>query len=780
MMKAASIPRFSLFLFPFWTVLFVGMTQTSFADEESCFGKLKLVHEINCSDCAPDAEFPKGCSSVENLLGKSCRVLRPNDETTQFFGYKIGEKKNLKPGSAYVLRVEYPEDVSRSMFIHNGGSETVSGFATGQACGDVVTGRYVNHNPESLKYPLSKKFESWNGLFFLHDRFCELERPRGAGDRPRLPEDGFWVQISNTYAQLDPLSAGAAVRFIRLYEVLEPEKLALEIHYPPENLPKRYIFWREEMADGVIDSAYKKQDSEKRGVENAVDWYRYKILWGRAMGVNAFCKDLLEFGHNQGWNSDAYGGNGWVFEPAYNTLWDDLTELCAEYKVPMIPYYEYCGSMGGDKSKSLGFQRRAVRLEGKGPYTHIWWSEKGNVDLSDPETLADFEKILDCTVLKYKGKVEIPGIWLRQRVSQTPVSFNERNLQDFAKDANEGKTVSREELKKDSNLRNVYYSWWFGKRREFLEGIASFLREKWSPNSFVLYTADGGEPGCSLRWQEVGKGKKDSWKYKTAIVNDDPETWERIANGNPMYEKRFAKPVTLQEVLDGNMYDSALAAWQENWGGWEVNHALPPADPENLKNSPNVMFSYTIHRTYSASNPETMERHRTGAGLACVRHFPLNENELNVRDADGKEFEPAGYFVADVERAGAFCVIPEVRAVAFGDPTRLGYLTANTFQHGFPEAVRAFNSAYLALPALPSELIQQAKYGKEYVRKIETPKNGTYYAVCSLEFTASDVRADGLKPGVLTDCVTGETFRVPKDGSVVIPMRPMSLRSFRQ
>lgn len=747
------------------------------ASEPAVFGKLKLVQEIDCGTVPPDAEFPEKCSVAETVLNRTCRTIHPNDATTQYFAYRVGQGKGLISGKAYVLWVEFPEDASRSFFIQNGGNETVSGLATGQACGDVAVGRYVNHNPESLRYPLSGKMERWAGLFFLHDRFCELQRPRGTGDRPRLPEDGFWVQISNSYAQLDPLSHGAAVGRIRLYEVLEPEKLALSIPYPPANLPKRYLFWREEMADGVIDSAYKKNEPEKRGLNDPLDWYRGKIRWAKAMGVNVFCKDLLEFGHNQGWNSDAYGGNGWVFEPALNTLWEDLVALCAENEMPILPYYEYCGSLGGKKELSLGFQKRAVRLAGKGPYTHIWWSEKGNVDLSDPETATDFKKILDCTVTRYEKKADFIGIWLRQRVSQTPVSFNERNLKDFASEANEGKAVTREELKADAALHERYCQWWFGKRRAFLEEIASDLRGNGHSDRFLLCTTDGGEPGCSLRWQEVGKGKKDSWKFKTAVVTDDFLTWEKILSENPLYEKRFVKPAPIEEVLAGNYYDSALRAWPENWGGWEVNHALPPADPENLKESPDVMFSYSIHRTYSASNVETMDRYRTKAGLTCVHHYPLNENEMNVKGADGKEFEPTGYFVADVERAGAFCVMPEVRAMAFGDPTRIGALTANSWQRGFPEVVRAFNAAYLALPALPSELIQAEKYGQEYVRRIATPRNGTWYAVCSLSWKSAQVRIDGLPDGTLTDCVTGEAFSV-RDGSVTIPFTPMSLRSF--
>ena len=61
-----------------------------------------------------------------------------------------------------------------------------------------------------------------------------------------------------------------------------------------------------------------------------------------------------------------------------------------------------------------------------------------------------------------------------------------------------------------------------------------------------------------------------------------------------------------------------------------------------------------------------------------------------------------GYFVADIERAGPFCMMAEALAMANGDPTMIGYLVGSNYGRGFPGYVRDFNANFLALPALPS------------------------------------------------------------------------------
>lgn len=764
-------------------LIFCILTASARAETPKMFGNLRLVQEIDCGQQPAEgvfADFPQNASQTADILGKKCRILPPSDDTSKYMAYRVGKGCGLVPGKAYVLCVEYPEDAGRAMFIHNGGNEAVTGFATGQALGDVLMGRYVNHNPESLKYPLSGKFEQWTSLFFLHDRFPELQRPRGPGERKLLPEDGFWVIISQSYKYLDPLSAGVAVSRIRLYEVTEPEKMVLAINYPPAELPRRHIFWREEMADGVIHMGHSaaEKDETLRGMKDPVQWYEHKIRWARALGINTFCKDLLEFGHNQGWDSEKYGGSAWVNQSPTPDLWEKLVALAAKYDYPILPYYEYYGSIGGNPEKALGPQKRAKRLndeKGDNKYTHIWWCERANADVTDPDTLADFEKILELTITKYKDDAKFLGAWIRTRPSAMPVSFHDKNLADFAREANDGKAVTRDDLKNDKALLEKYYGWWFQQRAKFLEGAAGYLRKNVDNRCFVLFTPDNSEPGVPLPSEYTGKGKKDSWRYKIAVINDDHENWEKIVD-EKRYQDRFVKSVPFSEVAGNDWHLQATQRWLDVWGGWENQHSTPPADPDTYRNSPDVMLSYTLNRAYSAVSP-AIQKFRTGAGFTVVKHFPLNEHELKVQEGEENN-DPTGYFVADVERGGDFCMIAEVRAMAFGDPTNIGYLAGNTFQRGFPDRVQAFNAAFLALPAIPGELVLEDADAQKYARKYAAGNHGTYYAVMNLAFTSGNAVLKNLPPGTLTDCVTGEQFPV-RDGTVTIPMKPASLRAFQ-
>ena len=106
-----------------------------------------------------------------------------------------------------------------------------------------------------------------------------------------------------------PASAGAAVSRIRLYAVPDADTLKAPIVYPPADLPRRHIFWREEMADGAVH-----QRNNQAAVDNEVDWFEYKAKIMAFLGANTYAKDLLEFGANQGWDSEIYGGNDWVHQ----------------------------------------------------------------------------------------------------------------------------------------------------------------------------------------------------------------------------------------------------------------------------------------------------------------------------------------------------------------------------------------------------------------------------------------------------------------------------------
>jgi len=721
------------------------------ADAGPPFGKLPLVDEVDCalegaeSSKHPFHEDPPGASRLVKVLGQPCRVL-PNEGGAKVFAYRLGSGKGLEAGKAYVLSLEYPEDRSRSMFVLNRGCETNLGFATGQAVGDVVHGRYVSSNPESLEYPLSGRHERWRQMFHLHDRFAGIKAPRGKGARPDTPEKGFWVIVAQSKAANDPLSAGAAVSRIRLFEVPDVTKLDLTLRPPPEGLPRRHLFWREEMSDGVIDGRAKPSE---RGVARDVDWFEYKARLMRFLGMNTYCKDLLEFGHNQGWDSAVYGGNSWVNQSASPDRWREILEMVRRYGFDVLPYYEYAGSVGG---KSLGCQKRAKTLGGGEAYTHIWWSEKANADVTDPDTLADAKKVLDATIVRHKDEAGFVGAWFRTRPSHIPIGFGERSLALFAREIGLGSAVTREDLRRDRALLGKYYDWWFLKRKAFLLALRDYLRERVGPEAIVMFTADTSEPGRS--------------SARGAVVTDDLAAWNAL-KGRTGHEK--LKVRAFEEFARSDRHLAALVSPVPTWGKWEWQHSCPQADPANYRGEDGALMTYTFNRACTVGSAKAFETFRTRSGLAAIRHYCLNENEMEKK---------VGYFVSDVERAGPHCMMAESRAVAGGDPRYIGYLASNSFQRGFPEYARAFNAAFLALPALPSKVLEDASSDPEVVvRAIPTERHGTYFAVVNTGLRAKGgVRLALPGTGSVTDAATGFTLR--RLGlSVRLDMGPCELKA---
>lgn len=754
----------------------LGESAAPAAEPDYAAGDPVLIQEIDCARPGDDVRFtqyPAGASTVEELLGTTCRVLPNTTGDARYFAYRLGEGRGLKPGAAYRLTIDYPEDRSRALYICNWGNETALGFATGRASGDVIKSKYVANNPESLAYPLSGRIETWSQLFYLHDRFPDLKRPRSTGLRPLTPADGFWVVIARPAAWLDPLSAGAAVAKIRLHEIRRPEALALKINYPPAGLPRRHIFSREEMADGVVAMGHKPEERDEtlRGVKDPADWYDYKMRVMRFLGQNVFTKDLLEFGHNQGWDSSAGGGNRWFYQAPNPDLWSRVLARAAKHDLAVLPYYEYRGSLGGDPALALGTQHRCRRLDGGETYTHIKWCEGRNADLVDPDTLADAKRLLDVTLSPCRDRVKFIGAWFRQRPTALPVSFNELDLAAFSAEANSGAAVARADLPANKALLDRYYAWWFGRRRAFWENLAAHLRATINPDAFVLYTNDASEPGRSLPSSITGAGRKDPWKWKQVLVTDDLPAWEKILSADDRYQ--YLKPSPFADVIGQDMHRRALETFAENWGGWELNHSTPPNDPATYSNSSDVMLSYSYNRLYTVGSPRTFSAYRNPAGLALVRHYSLNENEMSV----GKD-ELLGYFMCDVERAGPFCMMAEARALAYGDPTHLGSLTGNSNQRGFPGYVRAFHAAFLALPALPGEAVPSAATDPEvFVRRIRTERHGDYFSVVNTGFTIkSDVPITLPVVGKTRDAARDSPLTA-RDGKLRLTLHPGELRA---
>jgi hypothetical protein len=512
------------------------------------------------------------------------------------------------------------------------------------------------------------------------------------------------------------------------------------------------------MADGVIAGA----KEEERGLSDMLDWYRYKADLMGFLAINTFSKDLLEFGACQGWDSTAGGGNDWVYHSyTHKGLWEQIVRLMGERGFCVLPYYEYSGSKG---KQGLGFQRRAKPLARDDAFTHIQWIESANADLTDPDTYADFKKMLDLTIVRHTEKAKFVGAWLRPR-SQLPIGFGDATRERFAREANGGRDVSRKELIDDEALLERYYDWWFGKRRDFLTAMSDHLRSSSvDPEAVILFTTCASEPGVSFP----------SWENR--FVTDDVAGWKRTLQSPRVSQDKEIHPLSIDDVIRDDMYLEALLAWRLNWGGWEVHHSTPPADPHRYAGTDGVLLTHAFNRAYTVASPKTFDAFRSPAGLAVVRHYPLNENMMFDADDQPK----LGYFVADMERAGPYSMLAEARAMVYGDPTYLGYLVGLNFNTGFPEYVRNFNAAFLSLPALPSKVLPGAADDPEVVvRAIPTDGHGTYFAVVNAGLEGKeDVTVELPGEGTVTDAATGEVL-ARRAGMITLSLYPCQLRALR-
>ena len=94
--------------------------------------------------------------------------------------------------------------------------------------------------------------------------------------------------------------------------------------------------------------------------------------------------------------------------------------------------------------------------------------------------------------------------------------------------------------------------------------------------------------------------------------------------------------------------------------------------------------------------------------------------------------------------------------------------------------MRNFNTAFLSLPALPSDILSSAASDSEVVvRSIRTPNHGTYLAIINTGMTDKpSVTVNLPSDGKVTDAPTGDPIAA-SDGKVQMSLYPFQLRALR-
>lgn len=730
--------------------------------ETQPFGSLTLVDEIDTAIVEPRLQLPASATSTTTLLGRTARVM-PMTTEPKAISYRIGENKGLVAGAKYLLEVEYPDDVPRATFIANRGADFVRGFATGTAIGDSRK-TYTLSTLESLAYPQTQTWKSYRQLFVLHERTTAdvyTQRNQMCANRTLLPANGFDVLLFQSYDRNDPRSVGVAVGKIKLWRVNDAT-VAPPIFTPvPSSLKQRHLYWREEMADeaAIGDTV------NKRAFDDPINWFDAKMTLAIALGFDTVGKDLLEWGHNQGWDS---GDSDWVNNPGppaamqgWKNIWSRVVTRAGERGLNVIPYYEYSGSIGqcrgtscGDKS--LGTQRRVARLFGNPGdfYTGIPWTEDTAVDITDPAAITDFRKMLDLTVVAHKEKANFLGAWLRMRQTDFPMSFSTATLARYnAENPSAPRTL--QQLRDTPSSRDSYYSWWYNRRKAYLVGMRDYLRQATgSASAQMLFGAYPQET--------VPNSHRDATGSYVNLVTDDAAWWTAYRNSLSGGFQANWFPYNWYAISPAE----ALSLRVHNWGlnrflpavsgSEETGHSAPPADPENYATTAGVAMNFPFgNGLFTVNDAATLARFTDAeGGQYLTKHFPLNEDNggpnskqwswetMSCTTGYAVEDEHpfrglVGYVSVAVDREGPYSMLAEARALANGNPYHIAYLESSSFSRGFPEYVRRFNAALRSLPAVPAVTVAGATTTSEVVvRAYATPNDGTYYAVINTSLVA--------------------------------------------
>lgn len=695
------------------------------------YGDLTLVDSIVCaSDSSHEFhEYPSGGSSVSTILGSDCRVLPHQTGSASYFSYRIGKGKSLTPGAMYLLVAEYPEDAPRTVTLINRAMDSRNGYHTGWSIGDTLNPHIITEtHPESMDVPLAQDYRTLEQLMVLNEKVYPHD---GTSQMLNSSTEGFDVIFQLFTKEDAPDSSGAAVRAIRLYRVENESALTAQIHYPGHGAPRRLVTWREEM-------------SQESGYEMNADWRqnaRIKTRLMKALGFNCFSRDMLEFGYNQWWDVSCGGKYNDRWYNGTVDRWSDELAIYGEAGLKLMPYYEYAGSRGPNGLGVSAAHKAVPLFDSVNSASHFNkfvqpsnGASGANVDLSDAAALDDFRRVLDCTVVRYRDQVDFAGVWIRNRGSM-PMSFSDAALARFCSEtgrptgsvtraaiiASAGQSSDGEAFRsicakcQFPDLYKEYRAWWYGRRADFLSEMSRYLSTNGLASAKVYFSGTMDEAG------PVGRQGTHYNEY-----------FAPVAYQNADWLTATGYSGTKGTIGECAGYYQYYFLDRDTWTyyPYEYNHAAPMPDPWNYTNRTDVAVTYPYNTIYSVCRNGQGDAYRNASGdLFFSRHYCLYEGCNNNASGQGLN----GYYTCDMDRAGRACMLPELYAVAYQDPTVIGYLQGNHLARNFTGPVREFHENFLSLPAVKGTVVTGGGWGmgNPTVRKYVVG-DVQYYAIVNL------------------------------------------------
>ena len=782
------------------------------------YGDLTLVDEVNCATDTTH-EFheytgagPYSCGSyVTNILGSACRVLEHAEKDDLYFSYRIGKGKGLVAHDMYLLVVEYPEDVPRTATLINRAMNSRNGWHTGISVGETVVPHIVGQtHPESMSVPLSGTWNRLEQVMFLNEKVFPYDTTESYIDSE---ENGFDVIFSIFTKADSPDSAGVAVRSIKLYRMNDEKGLATPFRYPAGDAPKRHITWRDEMGKHNVYTCN----------ANLFDNLRMKMRLMKELGLDTWSRDLLEFGKNQYWDvSYANRGNWyWGVDPDY---WTDEIQVYKEAGIYLLPFYEYAGGHGPNGKGHDSADKSITLFRGAygGHYNAFVAYGNGasglSIDVTCQDPYEEFAAILDSTILRYKDDANFIGAWIRNRGSM-PMSFSDRALARFCDDKGYASgSVTRDTIKGGKDERQIlrqnifsdqykeYRKWWYGKRADWLSDMQQHLADGGLADAKVFFSGVWGEAGIELhdlQYYDTYLGSTDKWNPDTqSNVNDwhggyfvpniavDNDAWKPDAG--------FRYPVASIPVMADSYVTYGLEVNSMTWPPDEYCHAAPRNDPETYTNRTNVAICYPYNTVYTTI-PGAAATYRNASGdLFFSRHFCLYEgcgshqrrnddgSLVVLQDKDGNDYTPSdannGYFTTEMDRCGRAIMLPELHALAYQDPTLIGFMQGGHLARNSTKEFRDFNEHFLSLPAVKGTVLWGGGWGvKPYTIRKYVTSDATYYAIIntSSQTFNNDWKYLSDESGTVTlyETVTGESTTLG-NGYARFTLEPYQLKVY--